>query len=137
MPELTRNQRLWTLFRSNFIISACTFGGGGVIIPIFQKKYVDDLHWISEDEMMEPPVSRYSRGIRISVWNEGKGISEEDLPYIWEKFYKAQTLTGQKGTGLGLSISRSILQMHGYAFGAKNIDGGVVFWFEASGRFER
>ncbi len=115
---------------TNFISNAFKHADG-------DQRVILSFEELSEDEMMEPPVSRYSQGIRISVWNEGKGISEEDMPYIWEKFYKAQTLTGQKGTGLGLSISRSILQMHGYAFGAKNIDGGVVFWFEASGRFER
>lgn len=92
---------------------------------------------IEESEMVEPPISRYDRGIRISVWNEGEGINEADLPYIWESFYKAKTLTGQKGTGLGLSISRSILQLHGYAFGAENVGDGVEFWFEAPGRFEK
>ena len=35
------------------MISACTFGGGGVIIPVMQKKYVEDLKWIDEDEMMD------------------------------------------------------------------------------------
>ena len=101
------------------------------------KKTVLSFAEIKEEEMVEPPYSRYDQGIRISVWNEGEGINEEDLPYIWESFYKAKTLTGQKGTGLGLSISRSILQHHGYAFGAANVGDGVEFWFEAAGRFEK
>lgn len=45
--------KLKLLFCSNFMISACTFGGGGVIIPVLQKKYVEDLQWIEEDEMMD------------------------------------------------------------------------------------
>lgn len=92
---------------------------------------------IKEDEMAEPPISRYDQGIRIAVWNEGESINEEDIPYIWESFYKAKTATGQKGTGLGLSITKSILQHHGYAFGARNVGDGVEFWFEAAGRFEK
>ena len=44
---------LWTLFRTCFVISACTFGGGMVVISMLQKKFVDELHWISEDEVMD------------------------------------------------------------------------------------
>lgn len=101
------------------------------------RKTVLSFREIEEDEMAELPVSRYERGIRVEVWNEGDGINEADLPYIWESFYKAKTLTGQKGTGLGLTISRNILQLHGYAFGAENVGDGVLFWFEAPGRFEK
>ena len=42
-----------TLFTSTFKISACTFGGGFVIIPLLRKKFVDELHWIEEDEMLD------------------------------------------------------------------------------------
>ena len=41
------------LFLSAFQLSACTFGGGFVIIPLMQKKFVDELHWIEEQEMMD------------------------------------------------------------------------------------
>lgn len=40
------------LFSSTFYLSAFTFGGGYVIIPLMQKKFVDDLKWIDEDEML-------------------------------------------------------------------------------------
>lgn len=40
------------LFTSTFYISALAFGGGYVIIPLMKKKFVDDLHWIEEDEML-------------------------------------------------------------------------------------
>ena len=64
MADISTREKLWTLFRSNFIISACTFGGGGVIIPIFQKKYVEDLGWITQDEMMDMiAISQSSPGV--------------------------------------------------------------------------
>ena len=44
---------LWTLFKTCFMISACTFGGGMVIISMLQKKFVEELHWISEEEAMD------------------------------------------------------------------------------------
>lgn len=43
----------WTLFRTCFFISCCTFGGGMVIISMLQKKFVEDLKWISQDEVMD------------------------------------------------------------------------------------
>ncbi len=41
------------LFLSTFQLSACTFGGGFVIIPLMRKKFVEELHWIDEQEMMD------------------------------------------------------------------------------------
>lgn len=41
------------LFFSTFQLSACTFGGGFVIIPLMRRKFVEKLHWIEEQEMMD------------------------------------------------------------------------------------
>lgn len=42
----------WNLFRYTFLISAFTFGGGYVIVPLMKKRFVEDLEWFNEDEMM-------------------------------------------------------------------------------------
>lgn len=43
----------WKLFISTLYLSAFTFGGGFVIIPLMRKKFVDELHWIEEKEMLD------------------------------------------------------------------------------------
>lgn len=43
----------WTLFKSTFYLSAFTFGGGFVIIPLMRKKFVEELGWIEEKEMLD------------------------------------------------------------------------------------
>lgn len=43
----------WTLFISTFTLSAFTFGGGYVIVPLMQKRFVKELEWIDEDEMLD------------------------------------------------------------------------------------
>ena len=43
----------WTLFLSTFTLSAFTFGGGYVIVPLMQKRFVKELEWITEEEMLD------------------------------------------------------------------------------------
>lgn len=51
--EKSRGRILLTLFFSTLYISAFTFGGGFVIITIMKRKFVDELHWIDEKEMLD------------------------------------------------------------------------------------
>ena len=43
----------WALFSSTFFLSAFTFGGGFVIVPLMKKKFSDELHWIGEKEILD------------------------------------------------------------------------------------
>lgn len=43
----------WMLFKATFVLSAFTFGGGYVIVPLMQKKFVEELKWIEADEMLD------------------------------------------------------------------------------------
>lgn len=52
VPE-TRAARLRKLFLSTLYISSFTFGGGFVIVTFMKKKFVDELHWIDEQEMLD------------------------------------------------------------------------------------
>ena len=51
---MTREKKKYLeLFISTFKLSACTFGGGFVIIPLMRKKFVEELHWVEEQEMLD------------------------------------------------------------------------------------
>jgi two-component system, OmpR family, sensor histidine kinase BaeS len=68
--------------------------------------------------------------VTLSVRDTGPGISEESLPHVFERFYKADTSRNRDdgGTGLGLSIARSIAISHGGDMSASNHpQGGAVF----------
>jgi two-component system sensor histidine kinase KdpD len=55
-----------------------------------------------------------SGGLRASVADQGVGISAEELPLIFEKFYRGkQTRKGVPGTGMGLAIAKAIVAAHG------------------------
>lgn len=71
--------------------------------------------------------------VRIEVEDHGPGISKEDLPYIFDRYYRSRSNAGKEGTGLGLSITKAILQSHGFRFGVESTLGqGTCFWFEAT-----
>lgn len=70
--------------------------------------------------------------LRISIRDTGTGIPEEDLPYIWDRFYKVdKSRTGKaSGTGIGLSIAKNIIDLHGQNVSVKSKPGeGSVFEF--------
>ncbi len=71
-------------------------------------------------------------GCRVEVEDHGPGIPPEELPYLFDRYYRARKDAGRPGTGLGLSITKAILQQHGFAFGVDSAVGhGTTFWFEA------
>lgn len=51
--NISDKRTLWILFKTCFEISACTFGGGMVIISLLQKKFVEELQWIDQEEVMD------------------------------------------------------------------------------------
>ena len=48
-----KENRLWKLFTTTFTLSAFTFGGGFVIVSLYKKKFVEELGWLEEDEMLD------------------------------------------------------------------------------------
>lgn len=73
--------------------------------------------------------------VRFEVADKGVGISADQLPYIWERYYKVNRSENYKravkGTGLGLSIVKSVFECHGFRYGVESEEGnGTTFWFE-------
>ena len=68
----------------------------------------------------------------IKVYNTGRNIAEEDIPRIWNRFYKADTSRNREtgGTGIGLSLVKAIMNIHENRFGVENKENGVEFYFE-------
>lgn len=65
--------------------------------------------------------------VEVLIWDEGKGFSEEDIPHLFERFYKGKK-TNEKGIGIGLSLARSIFEMQNGNITARNMpEGGACF----------
>ena len=78
---------------------------------------------------------KYDKIIRVCVFNSGDHIEEDQLPRLWDKFYKADKARTRAygGSGVGLSIVKAIQTSIGQKYGAENVSGGVEFWFELEG----
>ena len=71
----------------------------------------------------------------LMVADQGPGIAAEDLPHVFERFYRSAESRGMPGSGLGLSIVRSIAERHGGTVRAGNTDdGGAAFWLTVPGQ---
>lgn len=55
-------------------------------------------------------ISLVTTGVMISVVDDGKGISKQDLPHVFERLYKCDTARSEKGSGLGLSIVQQLVE---------------------------
>ncbi len=69
-------------------------------------------------------------GVRLTVQNGGPSIPPEDLPHLFEPFYRGDKARSREsgGTGLGLAIVRAAAQAHGGSCGVENCSDGPLFW---------
>ncbi|TBL76510.1 ATP-binding protein [Paenibacillus thalictri] len=77
--------------------------------------------------------------ITLRVADTGEGISEEDLPFVFEQFYRGKQAKRQRtaGMGLGLAIAKEIIQAHGGTIGVESAPGkGSLFYFKLQAGYE-
>ncbi len=83
-----------------------------------------------ENGIIKTGIYKNGGKLHISIEDEGVGISEEELPFIFEKFYKSKLKQNEKGTGLGLMIARQIALKHGGTVSVQSEKGrGTKFTF--------
>ena len=86
-----------------------------------------------EDKYIALTIRKIGRKYRLEVSDHGPGIKPEELPHVWERYYKTSTnyVRETSGTGLGLSIVKEILMLHNANYGVESKVGqGSTFWFE-------
>jgi two-component system sensor histidine kinase VanS len=90
------------------------------------------LNHINEKRQISIETSINESKARVTMFNSGKQIPEEDIDKVWQSFYKVDKARTRAygGTGLGLSIVAGIQKLHGNSYGVNNVEGGVEFWFE-------
>jgi signal transduction histidine kinase len=84
------------------------------------------------ERIIEIKAEEKDQKVRISVFNTGKQIPEEDMERIWDKFYKVDKAHTRAygGSGIGLSIVKAAMESVNGTYGVKNYINGVEFWIE-------
>ncbi|WP_028548737.1 sensor histidine kinase [Paenibacillus sp. UNC451MF] len=74
---------------------------------------------------IEIGVGSYSKGVKLTVRDNGSGIPEEHIPHLFDRFYRIDTSRARKygGAGLGLSITKTIVDLHGGTITVNSEDG--------------
>lgn len=101
---------------------------------VFRNYFSNALNHLSGENVIDIRVNVEEAidSARISVFNTGKPIPEEELEHIWNKFYKVDKAHTREygGNGIGLSIVKAIMDSFHKEYGVQNYNNGVEFWFE-------
>lgn len=105
------------------------------INQVIYNMIVNAVHYAGEDKKIVVRQIDKDKKVRIEVIDHGEGIDAENLPYVWDRYYKLDKVHKRAsiGSGLGLSIVKSILELHKATYGVTSkINEGTTFYFEVN-----
>ena len=91
------------------------FGDADRLGQVITNLLTNAIHYNNEGGTIQVLIAQQNEEIILTVADNGMGISHEDLPHIFERFFRVEKSRSSGQTGLGLSISRAIVEGHGGA----------------------
>lgn len=91
------------------------------------------INYTGDDKHVTINVKKDKKSFLVEIKDTGKGIKKEEIPYIWDKYYKKDKKHQRNviSTGLGLSIVKQILEQHHFEYGVKSVlKKGSTFYFK-------
>ncbi len=106
-----------------------------MLLQVIYNLINNAINYTGEDKLVRVIQTLTGDGnrVRVSVVDSGAGIPPEQIPLIWDRYYKIDKVHRRAmiGTGLGLSIVKQILEAHQTTYGVESKEGsGSTFWFE-------
>jgi len=119
------------LVQASYLARGCAMSiDKNKILQVLTNLTHNAIKYSHEGSQVDVRIKDQNGDIVVEIEDYGKGIPQEDIPLIFEKFYQSKTTRGHSGIGLGLAISRSIVKAHGGQIYAKSSLGkGSVFTF--------
>lgn len=95
--------------------NSIVFADRDAIYQVMYNIISNAMKFINDKGTLKIDIQKQSENTSVSIYNTGLGIKEEELPYIFDCFYKADSSRGldKTGTGLGLFIAKSKIEAHG------------------------
>ena len=93
---------------------------------------IKNIETVNKEKYIKVSIKMIEDKIRVSVFNTGKNISEENMQKIWNRFYKEDSSRNRElgGTGIGLSLVKAIMNNYKNEYGVINKENGVEFYFD-------
>ena len=111
---------------------AVIYADASMIFRVIDNLLANAVSHIGIDKKIIIHTIKTDEGVKIEVEDHGDGIAEEEIPYIFDRYYRTRNSEQVEGTGLGLSIVKAILDDHEFPFGVESTLGkGSKFWFIA------
>jgi len=103
-----------------------------MIEEVITNYLTNAIHHAEKEKVIDIRVLKEDERVRVSVFNTGTPIPQEDIDKIWIKFYKVDKARTREygGNGIGLSIVKAIMESHNKPYGVINHSNGVEFWIE-------
>jgi signal transduction histidine kinase len=103
-----------------------------MIEEVFTNLLTNAIHYVTPGGVIRIFLERIEGDVRVSVYNQGNQIADEDIDKLFIKFYKADKARTREygGSGIGLSIVAATMEAHNKQYGVYNVDDGVVFYFD-------
>ena len=106
-----------------------------MLLQVIYNLINNAINYTGEDKLVRVTQTLSSDGsrVRVSVMDSGAGIPPEQIPLIWDRYYKIDKVHRRAmiGTGLGLSIVKQVLEAHHTTYGVESkVGSGSTFWFE-------
>ena len=102
------------------------------IITNYLTNAIKHAEEVEKETKIEIKVEKVSNKIRVSVFNTGENIPEEDLQRIWGRFYKLDSSRNRQdgGSGIGRALVKAIMNNYQNEYGVENKKNGVEFYFD-------
>jgi two-component system, OmpR family, sensor histidine kinase BaeS len=124
-PEITRKRILLTINLPNDLPPVLV--DEDRITQVFTNLVNNAINFTPEDGKIQISGKKESNFVRISILDTGIGISSEQLPFIFDRFYRADKSRSREhggGSGIGLTVTRSLVEAHGGSVYAKSAGAG-------------
>jgi len=108
-------------------------GNEGRINQVIYNLIGNAINYTGDDKTVKIKVTENENSVRFAVTDTGKGIADDELERVWNRYYKASKTNTREvnGSGIGLAIVKNILELHNAEYGIiSEIDKGSTFWFE-------
>lgn len=105
----------------------------GMILQVLYNLINNAINYTGEDRVVAVRQYTADGHVCVCVTDTGEGITEAEIPLIWDRYYKVDRVhrRAMVGTGLGLSIVKEVLEIHHASYGVQSTPGqGSTFWFE-------